>query len=90
MSDRGESSPVFLGSAVTDNLMEMIVRLAGELWVVRERLRVLEGSLVAKGAVSEEDLAAAIDRGSEQGAAHDVDRQGFVERIFSPVVERSG
>ncbi|WP_329520991.1 hypothetical protein [Spirillospora sp. NBC_01491] len=64
----------FVGEGVNDQLMQISVQLAAELWVTRRRLAALESQLVAGGLVVspdaiEPDAAGGAGEGSAAGGA---------------------
>jgi hypothetical protein len=75
----------FFPSRVEDDLMEICIRLCGELWVTRERLRVLEEHLEATGVIAHGAVEARPLVEPTATAAHRLDRQAFVERVFGAI-----
>ncbi|QKW38951.1 hypothetical protein HUT06_37060 [Actinomadura sp. NAK00032] len=67
----------FVGEGVNDQLMQISVQLAAELWATRRRLAALESQLVAGGAVVSPD---AID--ADGGIGDRADRDAFIQRVF--------
>lgn len=74
----------FVGEGVNDQLMQISVQLAAELWVTRRRLAALESQLVAAGLVVSPDAiepdAAAPDAADGPGGR--AERDAFVRRVF--------
>lgn len=71
------------GDAPTEALLQMILNLARELWVVKDRQLVTERLLARKGI----DLSAEIDRyrpEEEFAQALDAQRRQLLERLLEP------
>ena len=73
--------PAFFDNPAIDNLIAVTLELGAELWVLRERNRVLEQLLCDKGIVSEK-LIEAYEPEAEEAARVRADRDAFVNRIF--------
>ena len=52
----GKSEPAFLPHPVMDRLLESVMVLSAELWVERDRRRILEQLLQDRGILSAEDI----------------------------------
>ena len=73
--------PAFFDNPAIDNLIAVTLELGAELWVLRERNRVLERLLCEQGVVSEK-LIEAYEPGVEEAARLRAERDAFVNRIF--------
>jgi hypothetical protein len=67
-----------------DRLLGVVMELAGELYVLRDRMRTLEHVLAQKGVVTAEDLAGYAPS-AEERAARLADRDALIERIAAPM-----
>ena len=76
----------FFEDSVHDDLMEICIRLAGELWVTRERLRALEDHLVATEVIEPHAVDGLPVVEQSQTVAHRKGRQTFVEGVFGGIV----
>ncbi len=72
--------PQFFDDPGTDHLVSMFLELASEVWVLRERLQVLEDVAADKGVILEKELEAHTPS-PERAAALAADRQAFIERV---------
>ena len=73
--------PAFFENAAIDNLIAVVLELGSELWVQRQRQRIVERLLAESGVVSR----AAIEQYtlSEAEIAADADeRQAFIDRLY--------
>ncbi len=52
----GKTEPAFLSHPLLDRLLESVMVLSAELWVERDRRRILEQLLAEKGIVSPADI----------------------------------
>ena len=73
--------PAFFEDPTLDNLVDVTLALGAELWVQRERMRVVETLLAEHGKVTSEMIEAYQDP-PEQQARDKEARDAFVERIF--------
>jgi hypothetical protein len=73
--------PAFFDNPAIDNLISVTLELGAELWVQRERSRVLEKLLAEKGLVTSE-LIEAYQPTAEETAAAKAERDAFVNRLF--------
>jgi hypothetical protein len=78
----------FFEDSFHDDLMEICIRLGGELWTSRERVRVLEAYLVAAGVIEPHAIDESPVAGPSEMVEHRRDRQAFVERIFGGIIDR--
>ncbi|MEV4670427.1 MULTISPECIES: hypothetical protein [Actinomadura] len=74
----------FVGEGVNDQLMQISVQLAAELWATRRRLAALEAQLVAGGMVVSPDAIEPdeFDAAAAGGAGDRADRDAFIRRVF--------
>ena len=73
------------GKAPAEALLQMLLNLARELWVVKDRQLVTERLLAERGI----DLSAEIDRYRPEGefaAALDAQRRQLLERLLEPAL----
>src|SRR3954469_10274947 len=67
-----------------DRLLGVVMELASELYVLRDRLRTVEQGLEQKGVLPADDLAG-YTPSSEERAARLADRDALIERITAPM-----
>jgi hypothetical protein len=71
-----------------DRVLGVVMELAGEVYVLRERIRMVETLLDRKGYVSRADLADLERQATtEERSALAVERDAFVERILTPMTD---
>ena len=75
---------VFFNDPAIDRLMGVTMALATEVYVLRDRLRALENSLVQQGAVDAKALETEISP-AELAQPH-ADRDAFVAHLLSPLL----
>ena len=73
--------PAFLGHPLLDHLLEAVIALGAELWVERDRRRVLEALLAEKGVVTSNEIETYQPDAGEQ-AARQVAKQQLVDRTL--------
>ena len=73
--------PAFFDNPAIDNLIAVTLELGAELWVQRERNRVIEKLLAEKGLLSSE-LIEAYQPSADDIARARAERDAFVNRIF--------
>jgi hypothetical protein len=73
--------PVYLDNPVLDATVRMVVELAAQLWVERERRLTLESLLAARGVVSAEAVET-FRPDAAQAAALKAERARFIEDVF--------
>jgi hypothetical protein len=73
--------PIYLKDPILDATVRMLVELAAQVWVDRERLLVLEQLLAERGVATRAALAAYKPTG-EQAAALKAERDKFIEDVF--------
>ncbi len=76
----------FLGDPIVDKVMKVVMALASETYVTRDRLALIEKKLNEKGVVYSEDLDSYQPTDEEQ-AAIDQRRDEFVSSILKPIIE---
>jgi hypothetical protein len=72
-----------------DRVLGVVMELAGEVYVLRERLRMVETLLDEKGYVSRADLADLERRQAEPAArlTRLAERDAFIERVLTPMTD---
>jgi hypothetical protein len=73
--------PAFFDNPAIDNLIAVTLELGAELWVQRERMRVVESLLAQKGVVTPE-LIEQYTASPEEVARAKADRDAFVSRVY--------
>jgi hypothetical protein len=73
--------PAFFDNPAIDNLIAVTLELGAELWVQRERMRVVEALLAEKGVVTQE-LIEQYMPSAEMQARSKSERDAFVQRVF--------
>lgn len=73
--------PAFFDNPAIDNLIAVTMELGAELWVQRERMRIIERILAEKGVVTAE-LIEQYTPSVEETAAVRAERDAFVQRLF--------
>lgn len=80
------STDKFLGDPVLDRMMKVIISLSQEVYVLRDRLGVIEHLLDERRMISRTDI-----EGYRPDATHQSrilgERDAFVERLLSPLIE---
>lgn len=83
------SEPSFLSDPLYDRMLETIISLGGELWIERDRRRILESVLASKGLVASAELEAhTLD--VQAAADRDAELQAMVERLLGPLKTLGG
>ncbi len=77
-------NPVYLPDPVLDATVRMVVELAAQVWVDRERLLVVEQLLAERGVVTREAIEH-YQPSPEVAAAWKARRNQFVEDVFKPL-----
>lgn len=75
--------PAFFDNPAIDNLIAVTLELGAELWVQRERMRVIEALLAEKGVVTAELIEQYMPSAAMQASAK-AERDAFVQRIYGP------
>lgn len=73
--------PAFFDNPAIDNLIAVTLELGAELWVQRERMRIVEKLLAEKGIVTPE-LIEQYQPSSEEAERARAERDAFVNRIY--------
>ncbi len=73
--------PAFFDNPAIDNLIAVTLELGAELWVQRERMRVIEKLLAEKGVVTPELIEQHQPSEAETARAR-AERDAFVNRIY--------
>lgn len=73
--------PAFFDNPAIDNLIAVTLELGAELWLQRERMRILEKLLADKGLVAA-DLIEQYQPDDAELARNRAERDAFVNRIF--------
>lgn len=88
MSDNRKSSvpvpapePAFFDNPAIDNLIAVTLELGAELWVQKERTRIIEALLAEKGVVTPELIEQYVPSEAMQ-ARSKAERDAFVQRVF--------
>lgn len=84
---RPRAEQTFFDDPALDRAVGMIVTLAGEVWVLRDRLRAMERLLEAQGALAPGALDAYAPDAEEQ-ARLDADRRDFTRHLMDNVLAR--
>jgi len=80
--------PAFFDNPAIDNLIAVTLELGAELWIVKERLRVIERLLAEQGVVT----ALAIEQHTsapEETARVQLEREAFVNRLYAALARDS-
>lgn len=77
--------PTYLGDARLDDVARMVFELTSELWVLRDRVLVLEDQLVSSGALAAESVDTAVpdEALAEKLAA---ERKQLTARVYGAVL----
>jgi hypothetical protein len=73
--------PAFFDNPAIDNLIAVVLELGAELWVQRERTRILEKLLAERGIVSSELIEQYRPTDAEM-AAQRAERDAFINRLY--------
>lgn len=88
MNQRMQPEQTYFPDPSADRIMGAVFNLAAEVQVLRDRVRVLEHLLEAKGIVARSEIDAF--RGSdEQERSIAADRRGYVRHLLEPVLGRA-
>ncbi len=85
----GVKNPTYFPDPINDNLLNIALELGAALWVVKDRLRVLEDLLAENGVVTKE----AMERHQtppEREAEVKAQREAFISRIYGCLNENAG
>ena len=75
----------WLGDPMLDKVMQVVVEVAGELYVTRDRLQIVERLLDERGAVSRADIESCA-LGTQDDAEIRRARDQFIAKILKPLV----
>lgn len=78
------TEPAFLPHPVMDALLEAVIALGGELWIERDRRRMLEALLDAKGLVTSEEVEG-LELTQAQQAERDEALADLTRRVLEPL-----
>ena len=69
-----------------DKIFKVVIQVAGELYVTKNRIRALEAYVLEKESITQEELEKIL---AENGSRKDIERErdSFVESILSPIAE---
>ena len=88
MSQTVQPEQTYFSEPALDRILGVVFNLAAEVQVLRDRVRVLEQLLEAKGVLARSELDAF--RGSdEQEQAIAADRRDYVRHLLEPVLGRA-
>lgn len=74
--------PAFFDNPAIDNLIAVTLELGGEVWVLRERLRIMEQLLSTHGKVTT-DMIEQYMPSAEEIARTKIARDEFVNRVYA-------
>jgi hypothetical protein len=75
-----------LGDPVLDKVFKVLIQVAGELYVTKTRLKMIEMSMNKNGQIVRDDLDNH-QLSSNELEAIEKERDRFIETILSPIVE---
>ena len=80
------SSKHWLGDPMLDKIFKVVIQVAGELYVTKNRIRALEAYVIEKESITQEELEKML---AENGSRKDIERErdNFIESILSPIAE---
>lgn len=78
------TEPSFLPHPVMDALMEAVIALGGELWIERDRRRMLESLLESKGLIKANEIEE-LKLNDRQQAERDEALADLTRRVFDPL-----
>ncbi len=80
------SSKHWLGDPMLDKIFKVVIQVAGELYVTKNRMRALEAYVLEKESITQEELETML---AENGSRRDIERErdNFIESILSPIAE---
>ena len=80
------SSKHWLGDPMLDKIFKVVIQVAGELYVTKNRIRALEAYVLEKESITQEELEKML---AENGSRKDTERErdNFIESILSPIAE---
>ena len=80
------SNKHWLGDPMLDKIFKVVIQVAGELYVTKNRMRALEAYVLEKESITQEELEKML---AENGSRKDTERErdNFIESILSPIAE---
>jgi hypothetical protein len=84
--DQARPEQTFFPDPALDRAFGVVMALATEVWVMRDRMRALEGQLAAAGRL--DTIALAAEPTAEAAAASRADRDAFVQHLMQPLLGR--
>ena len=80
------SSKHWLGDPMLDKIFKVVIQVAGELYVTKNRMRALEAYVLEKESITQKELETML---AENGSRRDIERErdNFIESILSPIAE---
>lgn len=80
------SNKHWLGDPMLDKIFKVVIQVAGELYVTKNRMRALEAYVLEKESITQEELETML---AENGSRRDIERErdNFIESILSPIAE---
>lgn len=80
------SSKHWLGDPMLDKIFKVVIQVAGELYVTKNRMRALEAYVLEKESITQEELEKML---AENVSRRDIERErdNFIESILSPIAE---
>ena len=80
------SSKHWLGDPILDKIFKVVIQVAGELYVTKNRMRALEAYVIEKESITQKELETML---AENGSRKDTERErdNFIESILSPIAE---
>lgn len=88
MNQRTQAEQTYFPDPFADRIMGVVFNLAAEVQVLRDRIRVMEHLLEAKGVLARSEIDAF--RGSdEQEQSIAADRRDYVRHLLEPVLGRA-
>ena len=76
----------WLGDPMLDKVFRVLLQVAGELYITKNRVRVLEAYLSEKESITHDELEKIL---AEKGSRDDIERErdNYIESILSPIAE---
>ena len=80
------SNKHWLGDPMLDKIFKVVIQVAGELYVTKNRMRALEAYVLEKESITQEELEKML---AENVSRRDIERErdNFIESILSPIAE---
>ena len=80
------SSKNWLGDPMLDKIFKVVIQVAGELFVTKNRMRALEAYVLEKESITQEELEKMLAANCSRGHI-ERERDDFIESILSPIAE---